>query len=62
MYILKPTQSYNNGGGIFSLQIKRSGMIYQDFTRDDFAFGPLSRIDHAKLGQGAFIPIHEHDK
>lgn len=36
MYILKSTQSYSNGGGIFSLQMKRPGMIYQDFTRDDF--------------------------
>jgi len=44
MYILKSTQSYSNGGGIFSLQMKRLGMIYQDFTRDDFAFDPLSRI------------------
>ncbi|MCY8929355.1 pirin family protein [Bacillus subtilis] len=60
MYILKSTQSYSNGGGIFSLQMKRPGMIYQDFTRDDFAFDPLSRIDHAKLEQGAFIPKHEH--
>ncbi|KXZ20527.1 hypothetical protein AXI58_00715 [Bacillus nakamurai] len=60
MHILKSTQAYSNGGEIFSLQMKRPGMIYQDFTRDDFAFGPLSRIDHAKLGQGALIPMHEH--
>lgn len=60
MYILKNEQSYSNGGGVFALQMRRPGMIWQDFTRDDLAFGPLSRIDHAQSGQGTLIPMHEH--
>ncbi len=60
MYILKNEQSHSNGGGIFSLKIRRPGMIWQDPARKDFAFGPLSRIDHAKIGRGATISMHEH--
>lgn len=60
MNILKSTQAYSNGGGKFSLIIRRPGMIWQDFNRDDFAFGPLSRIDHAFVEQGVLVPMHEH--
>jgi redox-sensitive bicupin YhaK (pirin superfamily) len=60
MNILKSSQAYSNGGGVFSLQMRRPGMIWQDFTRDDFAFGPLSRIDHARLSKGALVSMHEH--
>jgi len=60
MYILKNEQAHSNGGGIFSLKIRRPGKIWNNPARDDFAFGPLSRIDHAKIGQGATISMHEH--
>ncbi|WP_026564774.1 pirin family protein [Bacillus sp. UNC41MFS5] len=60
MNILRHHQSYSNGHKVFNLTFKRPGLIWQDTTLDDFAFGALSRIDHAKLGQGAFVKMHEH--
>lgn len=60
MNILRHQQSYTNGNPIFNLTFRRPGLIWQDTTLDDFAFGALSRIDHAKLGKGAFVKMHEH--
>ena len=60
MNILRNEQAYSNGGGVFSLQIRRPGLIDGIFEKEDHAFGPLSRIDHEKIGQGATIRMHEH--
>ncbi|WP_342429245.1 pirin family protein [Neobacillus sp. FSL H8-0543] len=60
MNILRNEQAYSNGGGVFSLQIRRPGLIDGNLEKEDHAFGPLSRIDHAKIGQGAMISMHEH--
>ncbi|MED4298527.1 pirin family protein [Priestia megaterium] len=60
MNILRSYQAMSNGSTSFNLQIKRPGMIWQDFDRDDFAFGPLSRIDHAMVSEGVVVPMHEH--
>ncbi|WP_342605161.1 pirin family protein [Peribacillus sp. FSL E2-0159] len=60
MNILRNEQAYSNGGGVFSLLIRRPGLIDGIFEKEDHAFGPLSRIDHAKIGQGTKISMHEH--
>ncbi|OXS72197.1 quercetin 2,3-dioxygenase [Lysinibacillus sp. KCTC 33748] len=60
MNILRNEQAYSNGGGVFSLQIHRPGLIDGIFEKEDHAFGPLSRIDHAKIGKGTMIRMHEH--
>ncbi|EGA90949.1 accessory protein [Planococcus donghaensis MPA1U2] len=60
MNILRNEQAYSNGGGAFSLQFRRPGLIDGNFEKEDHAFGPLSRIDHAKIGQGTKISMHEH--
>lgn len=60
MNILKSEQSFSNGGGMFSMKMRRPGLIYQDVKRADWAFGPLARIDHAHLQKGVVIGMHEH--
>ena len=60
MNILRSNQAVTNGGTQFQLKIRRPGLIYQDETRDDLAFGPLSRIDHAQMASGVTIRMHEH--
>lgn len=49
-----------NGHPIFNLTFYRPGLIDRDFFKEDFAFGPLARIDHAILRPGAFVAMHEH--
>lgn len=60
MNVLKSAQGYSIGRGLFSLKMRRPGMIWKDLTRDDLAFGSLARIDHAQLGKGALVSMHEH--
>lgn len=36
------------------------GLINQDYTAEDYAFGPISRIDHAHIKRGVLVPMHEH--
>ncbi|ETT80618.1 hypothetical protein MKZ08_12810 [Viridibacillus sp. FSL R5-0477] len=50
MNILRNEQAYSNGGGVFFLKIRRPGLIDGIFEKEDHAFGPLSRINHA-IGQ-----------
>jgi len=58
--ILKSEQAFSNGGGLFSIQMRRPGLIYQDPSREDLAFGSLARIDHARLQKGVVVGMHEH--
>jgi quercetin 2,3-dioxygenase len=60
MDILRNEGAYSNGGGAFSLQIRRPGIIDGIFDKEDHAFGPLSRIDHAKVAPGTIVRMHEH--
>jgi len=60
MDILRNEVASSNGGGKFSLQICRPGLIDGVFEKDDHAFGPLSRIDHAKIAPGTVVRMHEH--
>lgn len=60
MNILRSKVAYSNGGGKFSLQIRRPGLIDGIFEKEDHAFGPLSRIDHAKIASGTVVRMHEH--
>jgi len=58
--ILRNEQVNSNGRGPFSLQIRRPGLIDGNLEKEDYAFGPLSRIDHAYIGKGVTIRMHEH--
>lgn len=60
MNILRKEQVFPQGNQMFSIKLIRPGLIWQDTTLDDFAFGPLSRIDHANLAEGALVRMHEH--
>ena len=60
MNILRKEQVFSQGNQTFSIKLIRPGLIWQDSTLDDFAFGPLSRIDHANLAEGALVRMHEH--
>ncbi|MDP1471582.1 hypothetical protein CN890_18255 [Priestia megaterium] len=57
--ILKALETPPMGGGLFRLRMVRPGQIFHK-PLDDLAFGPLSRIDHANLGVGAVVSMHEH--
>lgn len=57
--VLKSMESPSMGQGIFKLRMMRPGQIFHK-PIDDLAFGPLSRIDHARLGVGALVSMHEH--
>lgn len=60
MNILRNEQGYSNGGKLFSLQIRRPGLIDGNVDKEDHAFGPLSRLDHANIARGTVIKMHEH--
>ncbi|WP_034671564.1 pirin family protein [Ectobacillus panaciterrae] len=60
MQIFKSNQAYHIDQGIFQIHLMRPGLIFGDSTLEDYAFGPLSRIDHATLGVGGFVGMHEH--
>lgn len=62
MNILRANQAYTHtdGDGKFRLDIIRPGLIYQDIDREDYAFGPLSRIDHAYMSKRILVDMHQH--
>ena len=60
MNILRNDQYFRYGDNEFQVYTKRPGLIFQDFDREDYAFGPLSRIDHVNLAQGYCIEMHLH--
>ncbi|MGW7976880.1 pirin family protein [Staphylococcus xylosus] len=60
MNILKKEQVFPQGNQMFSIKLIRPALIWQNPELDDFAFGPLSRIDHANLAEGALVRMHEH--
>ncbi|MCU5746522.1 pirin family protein [Staphylococcus sp. SQ8-PEA] len=60
MNILKKDQVFPQGNHMFSIKLIRPGLIWQDPELDDYAFGPLSRIDHANLAKGTLVRMHEH--
>lgn len=60
MNILRNDQYFRYGGNEFQVYTKRPGLIFQDFDREDYAFGPLSRIDHVNLTQDYCIDMHLH--
>jgi quercetin 2,3-dioxygenase len=60
MQIFRSNQGYHIDQGIFQIHLMRPGLIFGDLTLEDYAFGPLSRIDHATLGIGGFVRMHEH--
>lgn len=42
------------------MRLMRPGLIWGDPTIEDYAFGPLSRIDHATMGVGGMVKMHKH--
>lgn len=48
------------GKDLFRIQRIRPGKILGASETGDLAFGPLSVIDHATLGEGALVRMHEH--
>lgn len=60
MHILRNDQYFRYGDEDFQVHTKRPGLIFQDFDREDYAFGPLSRIDHVHLSQDYLIKMHLH--
>lgn len=58
-YILRKKQNSDNGGGLFHIRRMRPGAALGKDA--DPSFGPLSVIDHANLGQGALVSMHEHN-
>ncbi|MCS4487762.1 pirin family protein [Streptococcus sciuri] len=60
MKIYTEELTYTNGNPRFHLTFYRPGLIDRDFDKDDFAFGPLARIDHAHIRQEVLVPMHEH--
>lgn len=60
MNILRNDQYFRYGDDKFRVRTKRPGLIFQDFEREDYAFGPLSRIDHVDLDRDYCISMHLH--
>lgn len=60
MNILRSDQYFRYGDDDFQVHTKRPGLIFQDFDREDYAFGPLSRIDHVNLASDYCIKMHLH--
>ncbi|OMD96716.1 pirin family protein [Paenibacillus odorifer] len=61
MQVLKANQGHQMGQGLFQLRLMRPGLIWGDPSLEDYAFGPLSRIDRGILGPGALVRMHEHN-
>ncbi|MCW3790330.1 pirin family protein [Paenibacillus sp. LS1] len=60
MQIFKADQAHRIDQGKFQITLLRPGLIWGDPSLEDYAFGPLSRIDHATLGPGTLVRMHEH--
>ncbi len=60
MHILRSDQYFRYGDDEFQVKTKRPGLIFQDFEREDYAFGPFSRFDHVNLAPGYLIKMHQH--
>ena len=60
MNILRNDQYFRYGDDRFQVRTRRPGLIYQDFDREDYAFGPLSRFDHVNLAEDYCIKMHLH--
>ena len=60
MNILKNDQYFRYGDDRFQVKTRRPGLIFQNFDREDYAFGPLSRFDHVNLAQDYCIDMHLH--
>ncbi|MCU7766826.1 hypothetical protein COE67_18705 [Priestia megaterium] len=59
LQIMRKSEAISHRRGTFELQIIKPGKILKGH-QEDLAFGPLSRIDHAHLGIGTVVPMHEH--
>lgn len=60
MNILRNDQYFRYGDDRFQVKTRRPGLIFQDFDREDYAFGPLSRFDHVNLAENYCIKMHLH--
>lgn len=56
--VVRAHERQTAGTGLFRLRIVRPGRGLAEAGDD--AFGPLARIDHAALGAGALVRMHEH--
>ncbi|MFC5469103.1 pirin family protein [Cohnella suwonensis] len=61
MHIFKAEHAHHIDQGIFQIRLMRPGLIWGDPSLEDYAFGPLSRIDRGTLGAGALVRMHEHN-
>ncbi|WP_051087877.1 pirin family protein [Salinicoccus albus] len=60
MNVMKKDQAFRIGTGFFSVERYRPGLIFENGSSDDWAFGPIALIDHARLKKGLKIKMHEH--
>lgn len=60
MNILRNDQYFRYGDEDFRVRTRRPGLAFQDFDREDYAFGPLSRFDHVHLAEDYLIKMHLH--
>ena len=60
MKVMKKEQAFRIGTGFFSVERYRPGLIFENDSSDDWAFGPIALIDHARLKKGLKIKMHEH--
>ena len=58
MDIIRANERQALGHGPFQIRRIRPGMKLGN--SDDLGFGPLGLIDHANLGPGLLVPMHEH--
>jgi redox-sensitive bicupin YhaK (pirin superfamily) len=58
MNIIRANERQALGHGGFQIRRIRPGIKLGN--PDDFGFGPLGLMDHANLGPGLLVPMHEH--
>ncbi len=58
MKVIRANEHQTMGHGTFKIRRVRPGIKLGN--PDDLGFGPLGMIDHAKLGAGLLVPMHEH--